>query len=152
MLNATSHIELEFFDKISELVKVQNSCTRGSRYITPRALGMTSLSCEEAGNVSISAMQSTVSSNWLCCKGTVALSTFADWATFLLRSPQAPNATWFSAKISFARQYKMSVCGKVERCSRQNFFSAEKHCLKGRQTAFFDTFLFTIRLVLGETH
>ena len=56
-------------------------CTTGSRYITPRALGMTSLSCGEAGSISTSSSQSTGSSNWYFCKGPVALSSFTDWAT-----------------------------------------------------------------------
>ena len=44
MLSATSHIELEFSTKFLNTSKLHYRlfcCTRGSRYLTPRALGIT---------------------------------------------------------------------------------------------------------------
>ena len=76
-------------------------CTRACRYITPRALCMTSLSCGEAGieYIATSWVQSTGISNWWCCNGPVAPSSFADWATmrscFLpSREPASSTNCW----------------------------------------------------------
>ena len=81
------HVRFErTFDRIFEISLYQRF-----RYITPRVQGMTSLSCRDAGiqNISTSSIQSTASSNRWCYKGTVALSSFADWV--LLRSYFLPS-------------------------------------------------------------
>ena len=106
-------------------------CTRACRYISPRALCITSLSCGEAGieYIATSWVQSTGVSNWWCCNGPVALSSFADWATMrscLLpsREPASSRNCWNRAS---SRARKPVLKNAPWNWSNPRFHTSKKH-------------------------
>ena len=65
---------------------------------------------------------------------------FSGRLKILLRSSQAPRRTRFPSKSYFYGS-KTSVCGKVKRCCRKNFFPAEKSLFKRKTCCSFRYFL-----------